>query len=319
MGRTPSATLYTVNALRKAKFDSPTAPPHVARGKEPLMPNHIYKTGLGAGQLRAGVTRPQRAGAVAAAAPPPENGAPRPGLKAEALQQLQNEKYSPEARQQRPAAPKPAGANPAVQHGNGPPRKPRQTGGRGKAPAPGYRGLPRPGVAAYQSPLYRFVRVLNSAVLVLLCAGVAVVSAMQVFGAAPTVPRSRDVAPYVGLLSEEEQMQWAQREVASGEAIMDINLRMPVENGRAHMRLVNPPYSDFVCEVTLHLKTGADGAENEPLYHSERLNPGSAVEYAELAAPLAPGEHTAVAQYTFYDGTGSVKGQYEVEVVLIQP
>ena len=143
--------------------------------------------------------------------------------------------------------------------------------------------------------------------------GLMLFSGFQAFINTSEVPRNRDVARYGEILTEEEQKAWKTKEIQRGEAVFQLNLEIPVDaqTRRAEIRLVHPPYSDFICRVALtEVESGI------VLYESEEMIPGSVIQYAVLSETMAEGSYDAIASYTFTDGKGKVYGTYEVETVL---
>jgi len=143
--------------------------------------------------------------------------------------------------------------------------------------------------------------------------GLMLFSGFQAFINTSEVPRNRDVSRYGEILTEEEQKAWKTKEIQRGEAVFQLNLEIPVDaqTRRAEIRLVHPPYSDFICRVALtEVESGI------VLYESEEMIPGSVIQYAVLSETMAEGSYDAIASYTFTDGKGKVYGTYEVETVL---
>ena len=150
-------------------------------------------------------------------------------------------------------------------------------------------------------------------ILLVLCIGLMLFAGYQAFINTSDVPRNRDVTRYQDILTEDEQSDWKNKNIKKGEVIFQLNLEIPVaaNTSRAEIRLVHPPYSDFVCRVLLR-----DVESGIVLYESEEMIPGTLIQYITLSETLAIGEYDAVVEYTFLDGKGKVHGSYDVEVVL---
>lgn len=163
--------------------------------------------------------------------------------------------------------------------------------------------------------MYTFVKWVSTLLTLALCCTVIAVIALRVFAGQGTLSHPADAAPYRDILTEQEQQAWANTPVKSGEAIIQMNQRIPVSTKEniAQMRLINPPYSAFVCSVTLTVK-----GEDSPLYTTERLQPGTVLNSVPLAQLPNQQETQAVALYTFYDVQGGVRGEYPLEVVLVR-
>jgi len=150
-------------------------------------------------------------------------------------------------------------------------------------------------------------------VLLVLFTALMLFSGYQAFINTSDVPRNRDVSRYQDILTEDEQAKWISKDIQTGEVVFQLNLKIPVdaETSRAEIRLVHPPYSDFICKVTLK-----DVESGIVLYESEEMIPGTLIQYITLSETMAIGEYDAVVSYTFMDGKDKVHGNYDVEVVL---
>ena len=151
-------------------------------------------------------------------------------------------------------------------------------------------------------------------ILFALLTGLMLFSGYQAFINTSDVPRNRDVSRYKDILTEAEQKEWSNKSIQTGEVVFQLNLEIPVdaETRQAEIRLVHPPYSDFVCRVLLR-----DVESGLVLYESEEMIPGTLIQYVTLSEAMAIGEYDAVVEYTFLDGKEKVHGTYEVEVVLV--
>jgi|GEM_PF-1120844 len=150
-------------------------------------------------------------------------------------------------------------------------------------------------------------------ILLVLLTGVMLFAGYQAFINTSDVPRNRDVSRYEDILTEDEQAEWTSKSIQTGEAIFQLNLKIPVDaqTGRAEIRLAHPPYSDFVCKVSLR-----DVESGILLYESEKIIPGTLIQYITLSETMAIGEYDAIVEYTFLDGKDKIHGTYDVEVVL---
>lgn len=149
--------------------------------------------------------------------------------------------------------------------------------------------------------------------LLMISTAVMLFSGYQAFINISTVERNRDTTRYEDILTEVEQSNWASKAVQTGEAVFQLNLSIPVmaETSRAEIRLVNPPYSDFICQVSIR-----EEESSLVIYESEELIPGTLLQYASLTETLAIGEYNAIVVFTFIDGRGEIQGSYDVEVIL---
>ena len=166
-----------------------------------------------------------------------------------------------------------------------------------------------------RSRLSRVFSIVLTSGLAVVCLALIFYNGMLVLDKAPDVPRNTDATPYLQVLNKGELEEWAQTSVIPGQASLQMNLQIPVENGsNAEIRLINPPYSDFVYEFVLALPQ--EGGGETTVYSLENIIPGTVVQYAELEQPLPAGEYNGIAHYRFFDGMGLEKGSYDVEVVL---
>lgn len=150
-------------------------------------------------------------------------------------------------------------------------------------------------------------------VLLVACTALMLFSGYQAFINTSDVPRNRDVTRYRDILTEAEQEDWTGKGIQKGEAVFQLNLEIPVDaaGSQADIRLVHPPYSDFICKVRLK-----DMESGIILYESGEMIPGTLLQYITLSETMAVGKYDAVAEYTFMDGKGKVHGTYDVKVVL---
>lgn len=123
-----------------------------------------------------------------------------------------------------------------------------------------------------------------------------------------------DISQYDHILSETEKQEWLTKEAKPREVFIQLNTKITVtEDNKANLRLINPGYSRYRYQVKLTL-----AGHNDALYQTH-LDPGTVIEYADLNASPASGEHHAVMLYTFLDGNGKTVGTTQKEVTLSVP
>jgi len=149
--------------------------------------------------------------------------------------------------------------------------------------------------------------------LLVLFTNLMVFAGYQAFINTSNVPRNRDTTRYQDILTEDEQAAWKSKDVQTGEVVFQLNLEIPVDSAtsQAEIRLINPPYSDFICKVSLK-----EAESSIVLYESEEMIPGTVIQYVTLSEILAVGKYDCVARYSFLDDKGKVYGNYDVEVIL---
>lgn len=165
---------------------------------------------------------------------------------------------------------------------------------------------------------YKLIFTVNLCLLVCLCLTSVTVAAMQLFGKTPNVTvGAGDYSAYKDLLSQEEQIEWQQRKARPGEASVNINQRILVQRdtGEGEINLQNPPYSAYTCKVDIVL-AGEDG-EEEIVFSSEKIIPGTVIQYAQFNKSFSSGEYAATAKYVFLDEGGAQRGTYETDISLV--
>lgn len=125
-------------------------------------------------------------------------------------------------------------------------------------------------------------------------------------------PVMDDIVPVV--LTEAEQEKWDSIEVQEGKLYIELNGRIEVDGAKANIRLVNPIYSAYTIGIQLWEKQNEDNL----LYESEKLMPGTVLETIRLSTPLNYDEYECIVNYIIYDDEGNEKTVYPVEVKLIQ-
>lgn len=174
---------------------------------------------------------------------------------------------------------------------------------------------PAPEPRKAKSFVYWGVWTLNFCVLIVMCIAALLFSVTQISGQTVTVKPNEDYSAYASILTAEEKKEWQEKKVDPNKAMVQLEQLVEVEGGsNARLRLINPPYSAFMCDVQLVLPQ-AD--KDEVLYTQKDVRPGTVVEYITLGRQLLPGEYEARVDYTFYDALGAEKGSYSMQVTLV--
>lgn len=153
-------------------------------------------------------------------------------------------------------------------------------------------------------------------VLVLSC-GILVALSTQTI--TPKVSKNDNTEQYADILTAEEQKEWKEKKLSSNEVTMQINQKIDVVKGssEAHLRLINPPYSNFITQVNIILlDDGQGGTMEETIYSSEKLEPGTVVDYAKLTTNFSTGTYNARADFNFYNSLGTLVGTYGTSLEL---
>ena len=116
------------------------------------------------------------------------------------------------------------------------------------------------------------------------------------------------------VLTSEEQEKWDSIEVQEGKLYIELNGKIEVDGTKANIRLVNPIYSAYTIGIQLWEKQD----ENNLLYESERLMPGTILETIRLSAPMVHAEYECIVNYIVYDKEGNEKVSHPIDVKLIQ-
>ena len=146
--------------------------------------------------------------------------------------------------------------------------------------------------------------VVIGAIVFLLLAGI--------FFAIQNLRTSNEIVPT--FLTAKEQENWQDIEVQEGKFYVELNGKIEVDNKKANIRLVNPIYSAYTISIELWEKK----EENNLLYESEKLKPGTILEMIRLSAPLTEGETEGVVNYIIYDEEGNEKASHLIDITFIQ-
>jgi sortase A len=121
---------------------------------------------------------------------------------------------------------------------------------------------------------------------------------------------------YENILTSEEMNKWKTLEVADGKAFIELNTRIDVAE-EAKIRLINPPYSDFIIQIRIVTEDEAKKGEELELYKSKKLQPGTVLPTVKLSQKLPTGEHEAKVIYTFYNQREEEQAHYTQKVTLV--
>ena len=116
------------------------------------------------------------------------------------------------------------------------------------------------------------------------------------------------------ILSDEERVKWQNMEVQEGKLYIELNSKIEVNDKNANIRLVNPIYSAYTISIQVWEKED----ENNLLYESEKLKPGTILETIRLSRALSTDEYKGVVNYIIYDNEGNEKSTYPIDVRLIK-
>ena len=141
---------------------------------------------------------------------------------------------------------------------------------------------------------------------------VALIVCMFVIYRRNSTNKAGQIVPVV--LTAEEQEKWESMEVQEGQLYIELNGRIEVNEQKANIRLVNPIYSAYAIRIQVWEKKD----ENNLLYESEKLMPGTILETVKFSRELAAGEHEGVVNYIIYDDAGDEKSSYPINVRLIR-
>lgn len=118
---------------------------------------------------------------------------------------------------------------------------------------------------------------------------------------------------YESILNEKEIEEWKNRETDNSRLFIQMNQKLNInDEGKAYLRLINPPYSAFNIQVKIYAQDNPE----EVLYQSEVLEPGTILEYADFDSIPSPGQYEGGVEYTVYDKDGSIIGTHEVAVEI---
>lgn len=118
---------------------------------------------------------------------------------------------------------------------------------------------------------------------------------------------------YTSILTEEEQQEWREKEKDPSRVFIQLNQRIEITDMQnVYLRLINPPYSAFTIQVRVYPEDNAE----QILYESDRVAPGTVLEYVSFSGELEAGSHPAKVEYTVYDEDGNELGIHEVDITL---
>lgn len=130
-----------------------------------------------------------------------------------------------------------------------------------------------------------------------------------------TEAQTQGVVPeeYASILTEEEQKEWKEKQKDSSRVFIQLNQKVEITDMQnVYLRLINPPYSVFTIQVRVYPE---DAPENI-LYESDRVAPGTVLEYVPFSGTLDGGSHPANVEYTVYDEDGNELGTHVVDITL---
>lgn len=118
------------------------------------------------------------------------------------------------------------------------------------------------------------------------------------------------------VLTEEEQKEWKETPINSEEVYVDVNTNWHLTEGESEifLRLINPPYSAYRIKVRLF----ETGSQEELLYESEVIEPGTIIERVNLDKEWEAGDYDAVIRFSFYKVKEDEEeiGGYEVDAAI---
>lgn len=130
-----------------------------------------------------------------------------------------------------------------------------------------------------------------------------------------TESQTQGIVPqeYISILTEDEQKEWKEKQKDSSRVFIQLNQRVEITDmENVYLRLINPPYSVFTIQVKIY-------PESDPmsvLYESDRVAPGTVLEYVPFSGTLDAGSHPAKVEYTVYDEDGNKLGTHVVDITL---
>lgn len=130
-----------------------------------------------------------------------------------------------------------------------------------------------------------------------------------------TEAQTQGVVPeeYTSILTEEEQKEWKEKQKDSSRVFIQLNQKVEITDmENVYLRLINPPYSVF----TIQVKVYPEDAPENILYESDRVAPGTVLEYVPFSGTLDGGSHPAKVEYTVYDEDGNELGTHVVDITL---
>ena len=118
---------------------------------------------------------------------------------------------------------------------------------------------------------------------------------------------------YASILTQEEQQEWKEKEKDPSRVFIQLNQKVEITDMQnVYLRLINPPYSAFTIQVRVYAEDNPD----QTLYESDRVAPGTVLEYVPFSGELGAGSHPAKVEYTVYDEDGNELGIHEVDITL---
>lgn len=118
---------------------------------------------------------------------------------------------------------------------------------------------------------------------------------------------------YTSILTEEEQKDWREKEKDSSRVFIQLNQKVEITDmSNVYLRLINPPYSVFTIEVKVYTESSPESI----LYESDRIAPGTVLEYVPFTGTLDAGSHPAKVEYTVFDEDGNELGTHVVDITL---
>lgn len=118
---------------------------------------------------------------------------------------------------------------------------------------------------------------------------------------------------YLSVLTEDEQKDWKEKEKDSSRVFIQLNQKVEITDmSRVYLRLINPPYSVF----TIGVKVYTESSPESILYESDRIAPGTVLEYVSFTGSLDAGSHPSKAEYTVFDEDGNELGTHVVDITL---
>lgn len=129
--------------------------------------------------------------------------------------------------------------------------------------------------------------------------------------AAKTVTSEEETEKYNETsLSEEDQEKWTSTDVNGENIYVELNSKIYLDGSKAYIRLINPIYSAYYYTITIY----PEAEEDNLLYQSEVIAPGTILEVAMLTAEPTEEQYPAVVKYRIYDGDGNEMGTHPVKV-----
>jgi sortase A len=159
--------------------------------------------------------------------------------------------------------------------------------------------------------IWEKIRLVLFILLLLMFISGIVYSVVSIIKKIDNMTHNRDYTTQPNVLTDAEKQDWKMTPVEKGKAYIDINSKIPVSmsDSGATLRLVNPPYSDFIVEVEFKLK------ENEKIvYKTKPLNPGTILNTVKLDTKLTKGIHKVEVIYYFYNSSMKLQTTHSEDV-----